>query len=306
MEFSHKSVLLDEAIDSLRIKPDGIYIDGTAGGAGHSTEIAKRLSSGKLVAIDRDPDAVRVATERLAGLNATVVQGNFTEMGEIAERLGISQVDGVLLDLGTSSWQLDNAARGFSYHKDALLDMRMSQSGATASELVNNLSLNALTEILRNYGEEKFAGRIAASIVKQRQIKRIETTIELAEIVSNSVPAAAKRDGHPARKTFQAIRIAVNDELKAIEEGIDTAFGLLAVGGILSVITFHSLEDRIVKHRFAEFCRGCTCPPDFPICVCKNKPRARLVNRKPIIPDRQETEENPRSRSAKLRCVMKI
>ncbi|MDO4743191.1 MAG: 16S rRNA (cytosine(1402)-N(4))-methyltransferase RsmH [bacterium] len=306
MEFSHKSVLLNEAIESLQIKPDGIYIDGTAGGAGHSTEIAKKLSSGRLIAIDRDPDAVEVATKRLKGLNATVVQGNFTEMGDIAGNLGITQVDGILLDLGTSSWQLDNGERGFSYHKDAPLDMRMSRSGTTAADLVNNLSLRALTDILRKYGEEKFAGRIAASIVNQRAIKKIETTFELSEIISNSVPAAAKRDGHPARKSFQAIRIAVNDELKAVEDGVNSAFKLLAPGGILSIITFHSLEDRIVKHGFAEFCKGCTCPSDFPICVCGNKPRAELVNRKPIIPSRYEIEENARSRSAKLRSVRKI
>ncbi len=306
MEFVHKSVLLNETLEYLNIKPDGIYVDGTAGGAGHSKEIAKRLNSGKLIALDRDPDAVAVATERLEGLPATVVRSNYAEMTEVLEGLGISSVDGVLLDLGVSSWQLDNGERGFSYHADAPLDMRMSQSGTSAADLVNSLDVQALTDILRDFGEEKFAYRIATNIVKEREKSPILTTLQLAEIISRSVPAAVRRDGHPARKSFQAIRIAVNNEFEAETEGIKKAFELLKPGGRLCVITFHSLEDRLVKNLFAEFCKGCVCPPEIPICVCGKTPRAMLPTRKPIAPSEIEVKENPRSRSAKLRVVEKL
>lgn len=306
MEFVHKSVLLNETIESLNIKPDGVYIDGTAGGAGHSKEIAKRLKSGQLIALDRDPDAVKTATERLSGLPATVVHSNYSAMDEVMSELSINAVDGVLLDLGVSSWQLDNGERGFSYHKDAPLDMRMSKAGTTAADLVNTLSVQELIDILRDYGEEKFAYKIANNIVRARENAPIETTLQLAEIISNSVPAKAKRDGHPARKTFQALRIAVNSEFSDEEKGIKAAFELLKPGGRLSVITFHSLEDRLVKHLFASFCEGCTCPPDLPVCVCGKKPRAKLVFRKPVCPSEDELNDNPRSRSAKLRSIEKI
>lgn len=306
MEFIHKSVLLDECIENLDIKPSGIYVDGTAGGAGHSKEIAKRLKDGHLYALDRDPDAVKTATERLAGLPATVIQTNYSDMQSALGLKGIEAVDGVLLDLGVSSWQLDNGDRGFSYHMDAPLDMRMSQSGTTAAELVNNLGVQELTDILRDYGEEKFAYRIACNIAKYREQKPIETTLQLAEIISNSVPAAVRRDGHPARKSFQAIRIAVNQEFEAETTGIKAAFDMLKPGGRLCVITFHSLEDRLVKNLFAEFSKGCICPPEIPICVCGKTPRGKLVTRKPIIPSDVEIKENPRSRSAKLRVIEKL
>ena len=306
MEFVHKSVLLNEVLEYMSVKSDGIYVDGTAGGAGHSREIAKLLSSGKLFAFDRDPDAVKVATERLKGYNATVIHSNYSEMDVKLQEQGIIGVDGVLLDLGVSSWQLDNGERGFSYHVDAPLDMRMSQSGLTAAELVNTASLEELTNILRDYGEEKFAYKIALNIVKQREKSPIKTTLELSDIISNSVPAAVKRDGHPARKSFQAIRIAVNREFDDETKGINAAFEMLKPGGRLLVITFHSLEDRLVKQAFAEFCKGCVCPPDIPICVCGKTPRGKLVTRKPIIPTEQEIKENPRSRSAKLRVIEKL
>lgn len=306
MEFVHKSVLLNEVLEYMSVKSDGTYVDGTAGGAGHSREIAKLLSSGKLFAFDRDPDAVKVATERLKGYNATVIHSNYSEMDVKLQEQGIIGVDGVLLDLGVSSWQLDNGERGFSYHVDAPLDMRMSQSGLTAAELVNTASLEELTNILRDYGEEKFAYKIALNIVKQREKAPIKTTLELSDIISNSVPAAVKRDGHPARKSFQAIRIAVNREFDDETKGINAAFEMLKPGGRLLVITFHSLEDRLVKQAFAEFCKGCVCPPDIPICVCGKTPRGKLVTRKPIIPTEQEIKENPRSRSAKLRVIEKL
>ena len=305
MEFNHKSELLNEAVDALAVKPDGIYIDGTAGGAGHSSEIAKRLDTGMLYALDRDPDAVKIATERLKTLRAQVIQSNFSEMDTVMKNLGIEGVDGILLDLGVSSYQLDTADRGFSYHKDAPLDMRMSKSGITAGDIVNNSSEDELKNIFWRYGEEKFSGRIAARLVKERQDKRIETTLQLAEIISSAVPAAARRDGHPARKCFQALRIAVNGELDALESALDRAFGLLNKDGVLAIITFHSLEDRMVKQKFKEYTTGCTCPPDFPVCVCGKTPKGRLLTRKPIEPSRDELEYNPRSRSAKLRVIIK-
>ncbi len=306
MEFVHKSVLLDEVLQNLNIKSDGIYVDGTAGGAGHSKEIAKRLTTGKLIAFDRDPDAVKVATERLKGLPAKVIESNYSRMAEALKDDGINGVDGVLLDLGVSSWQLDNGERGFSYHSDAPLDMRMSKQGVSAADLVNTLSVQELTDILRDYGEEKFAYKIACNIVREREKSPILTTIRLADIISNSVPAAVRRDGHPARKSFQAIRIAVNNEFEAETEGIKAAFEMLNSGGRLCVITFHSLEDRLVKNLFASFCKGCICPPDIPICVCGRTPKAKLIVRKPIIPTDSEIEANPRSRSAKLRVLEKI
>ena len=306
MEFKHISVLLDETIDSLDIKPDGIYIDGTAGGAGHSSEIARRLTTGRLIALDQDPDAVKTATERLAGYNATVIQSNFVDMKQAALSVGVERVDGILLDLGVSSYQLDNGDRGFSYKYDAPLDMRMSQNGTTAADLVNTLSVDELTKIFRDYGEEKFAYKIANNIVKQRAISEIKTTIQLADIIAASYPAAARRDGNPSRKCFQALRIAVNDELGVLERVLDTAFEMLNPGGVLSIITFHSLEDRIVKQRFKDYCTGCTCPSDFPVCVCGKKPRGQLRFRKPITATQEELEVNQRSRSAKLRAVVKL
>ena len=306
MEFKHISVLLEETIDSLNIKPDGIYIDGTAGGAGHSLHIAKQLSVGRLIALDRDPDAVKTARERLKDFNATVVQCNFSEMKEAAEALGVDGVDGILLDLGVSSYQLDNGDRGFSYKYDAPLDMRMSQDGTTAADLVNMLSVDELTKIFRDYGEEKFAYKIANAIVNRRRSEKIETTIQLADIIASCYPAAARRDGNPARKCFQALRIAVNDELGSLERALDKAFDLLNKGGVLSIITSHSLEDRIVKLRFKEYCTGCTCPIDFPVCVCGKTPRGKLLFKKPITASDEELAVNQRSRSAKLRSIVKL
>ena len=306
MEFKHISVLLNETVDSLNIKPDGIYIDGTAGGAGHSREIAKRLTTGRLIALDRDPEAVKTATERLADYNATVVRCNFSEMREAANSFGIDKVDGILLDLGVSSYQLDNGERGFSYKADAPLDMRMSKSGATAADLVNTLSADELTKIFRDYGEEKFAYKIANSIALKREEAKIETTLQLADIIASCYPASLRRDGNPSRKCFQALRIAVNDELGSLERALDVAFDMLNKDGVLSIITFHSLEDRIVKQRFKEYTTGCTCPPDFPICVCGKTPRGKLQFKKPIVASEQELQENLRSRSAKLRSIIKL
>ena len=305
MEFKHVSVLFNETIDSLNIKPDGIYVDGTAGGAGHSKGIAQRLTTGKLIALDRDPDAVAVATERLKGLSAQVIKSNFSDMDKALESLNIKSVDGILLDLGVSSYQLDNGERGFSYHKNAPLDMRMSKDGVTAEELVNTLDENSLAKIFRDYGEEKFAYKIAMRIVKERQNNPITTTGQLAELISAAYPAAARRDGHPARKCFQALRIAVNGELDNLSIALDKAFDLLAPDGVLAIITFHSLEDRMVKQKFKEYTKGCTCPPDFPVCVCGKTPRGYQKNRKAIEPTPEELEQNPRSRSAKLRVIIK-
>ena len=306
MEFNHKSVLFNEVIESLSIKPDGIYVDGTAGGAGHSKGIAQKLKNGFLYALDRDPDAVKTATERLSGLPAKVIKTNFKDIDVVLKEEGIDKVDGILLDLGVSSFQLDTAERGFSYHKEAPLDMRMSKDGITAADMVNTYSVSELTEIFTKYGEEKFSYKIAQRIVKERENIPIETTTQLAEIIASAVPAFARRDGHPARKCFQALRIAVNGELESLEEAISKAFNLLNGGGVLSIITFHSLEDRMVKLKFKEFCTGCTCPSDFPVCVCGKTPRGELVNRKPIMASREELEDNPRSRSAILRAIKKL
>lgn len=307
MEFSHISVMLGECIDGLAIKPNGIYVDGTAGGAGHSSEIAKRLTIGKLLALDQDPDAVAIATERLSPYKtAQVVQCNFREMDWALRDNGADHVDGVLLDLGVSSHQLDEGSRGFSYNVDAPLDMRMSQSGISAADIVNTYAHGDLARILREYGEESFASRIASSILRQREIKPIETTLELAEIVKQAVPAARRREKNPCKKTFQAIRIAVNGELDCLREGLEKAFDALAPGGRLVVLTFHSLEDRLVKQCFAGWCNGCICPPNFPQCVCGNTPKAKLINRKPIVATPEELEHNRRSKSAKLRILEKL
>ncbi len=306
MEFAHIPVLLEQCLDGLDIKPDGIYFDGTCGGAGHSREIAKRLTTGMLIGIDRDPDAVAVASERLSGLPAQVVRGNYSEIKQIADDLGICGADGILLDLGVSSYQLDNAERGFSYHNDAPLDMRMSKEGTSARDIVNEYSKEQLTKILYEYGEEKFAPRIAETIIKRRSEKPVETTTELADIVRDSIPAKFRRDKNPCKKTFQAIRIAVNCEFDHLDRALDEGFELLKPGGRFCIITFHSLEDRIVKQRFAGWCKGCTCPPDFPVCVCGNKPKGKLVCRKPLEASEEELEANPRSRSAKLRIIEKL
>lgn len=307
MSFSHIPVMLYEAVDGLNIKQNGIYVDGTAGGGGHSSEILSRLTTGKLISIDQDPDAIKTVKERFKdNENSIVIKGNFADIKELLADRGVFEVDGVLLDLGVSSHQLDTAERGFSYHEDAPLDMRMSQSGTTAEDLVNTLPYAELAKILNDYGEEKFASSIARGIVKAREEKPIKTTLELAEIVKANVPQKVRRDGHPARKTFQALRIAVNGELDVLKKGIDSAFELLSKSGRLSIITFHSLEDRIVKQKMAEFCQGCTCPKDFPVCVCGKTPRAKLITRKPIVATEQEITENPRSRSAKLRVLEKI
>lgn len=307
MNFSHKPVLLEETINGLNINPEGIYVDGTAGGGGHSEEILKKLTTGKLICIDQDPDAIQTLTKKFENDdNAIVIKGNFGNIKSLLKIMGLKVVDGVLLDIGVSSHQLDTPDRGFSFHEDAPLDMRMSQTGETAADLVNNLSFEDLTRILRVYGEERYAASIVNGIIKQREIKPIKTTLQLAEIIKNSVPQRVRRKGHPARKSFQALRIAVNKELDMLEKGMDQSFEILSKNGRLAIITFHSLEDRIVKHKMVSWCEGCTCPPDFPICVCGNKPKAKLINRKPIQASKEELEENNRSRSAKLRVCKKL
>lgn len=308
MNFQHKPVLFDETIESLNIHPDGVYIDGTAGGGGHSQAIADRLTTGKLLSIDQDPDAIKTVTERLKSYRCSIVyQANFSEMARVAASLKLVPSDGVLLDIGVSSYQLDNPERGFSYHLDAPLDMRMSKQGASAADLVNNLSWQELAQIISRYGEDRNARSIAKGIVRARSQKPIQTTLELAEIIKESVPAAVRREqGHPARKTFQALRIEVNGELDRLSQGLDAAFSILKPGGRLAVITFHSLEDRIVKQRMASWCTGCTCPPDFPVCVCGKKPKAELLYKKGLAPSEAELKKNPRSRSARLRVCIKL
>lgn len=304
MEFVHIPVLLQEVLDGLAIRPDGTYVDGTVGGAGHAVEIAKRLTAGgHLIGFDRDPDAVAVATERLAPYPAAVVHHNYDEMQTVLSEMGAVPVDGVLLDLGVSSHQLDEESRGFSYHGDAPLDMRMSQTGMTAEELVNTASEAELSRILYTYGEESFARSIAKKIVRARGEKPIQTTSELAELIKSSVPPKVRRLKNPCKKSFQAIRIAVNGEFEHLEAGLQAAFSVLKPGGRLAVITFHSLEDRMVKRQFAAWCQGCVCPPDFPQCVCGRVPEAKLVTRKPIAPSEEELSRNSRSRSAKLRVL---
>ncbi len=308
MEFSHIPVLFNETIDLLNIKPDGTYVDGTAGGGGHSEAILKRLTTGRLISIDQDPDAINAVTARLSKYkNSIIVESNFSKINEVLKNLDIEKVDGVLLDIGVSSHQFDDAERGFSYNKDAKLDMRMSQKGLSAYDIINTYDIKEIERILREYGEEKFYKKIAKKIVESRELQKIDTTIELSEIVKSALPAAAKRGpGHPAKKTFQALRIAVNDELNNLSLGLDKAFESLKIGGILAVITFHSLEDRIVKRKMASWCKGCVCPSDFPVCVCGQTPKAKLINRKPIEASKEELEFNNRSRSAKLRGCVKL
>lgn len=303
MDFQHISVLFDETIESLDIKPDGLYVDCTCGGAGHSSEILKNIKKGTLVAIDRDPDAIKVINERIGSNNQVeIVNDNFFNIKNI---LGDRKADGILADLGVSSFQLDTAERGFSFHKDAPLDMRMSKSGKSAFDVVNTYSEQELSNIIYKYGEEKFSRNIAKNIVKARNEKPIETTIELAEIIKDSVPAKYRRDGHPARKTFQAIRIEVNDELAGLSQAVSDMFSCLKVGGRLSIITFHSLEDRAVKETFKKFTEGCTCPKEFPVCVCGNTPSGKIIN-KGLSAKQNELDANNRSRSAKLRTIEKI
>ena len=309
-EFYHVSVLLDECIENLNINPEGIYVDGTLGGAGHSSEIVKRLTTGRLIGIDRDPVALKAAGERLAPWadRVTLVHSNFCEIASVLEELGIDGVDGILLDLGVSSPQLDDGARGFSYMADAPLDMRMNnEDSLTAHTVVNTWSYDELKRILYDYGEERYAPKIAAAICNRREQKPIETTLELVDIIRGAMPPAALREKqHPAKRSFQAIRIAVNDELGSVEKGMRDAIPCLNKGGRLAIITFHSLEDRIVKNGMADAAKGCTCPPRLPVCVCGNKPKVKLIARKPIVSGDEELERNPRARSAKLRVCEKL
>ena len=309
-EFHHVSVLLEECIEGLNIKPDGIYVDGTLGGAGHSSRIAAKLTTGRLIGIDRDPIAMKAAGERLAPYadRVTLVHSNFCEIKQVLADLDIPGVDGILLDLGVSSPQLDDAQRGFSYMADAPLDMRMnSQDSLSAYTVVNTWPQEELKRILYNYGEERYAPQIAAAICRKREVKPVETTLELVDIIRSAMPPAALREKqHPAKRSFQAIRIAVNDELGSVEKVMRDAVDCLNPGGRLTIITFHSLEDRIVKTGMADAAKGCTCPPNFPVCVCGNKPKVKLVTRKPIVSGEEELEMNPRARSAKLRVCEKI
>ncbi len=309
-EFTHRPVLLDECIEHLNIRPDGVYIDGTLGRAGHSREIARRLTTGRLICIDRDQAALDAAPERLGEWmdRVTLVHGNFRDLAAVMDSLNLAGADGMLFDLGVSSPQLDDGTRGFSYMQDAPLDMRMDQSAPlTGYDVVNAWPREELKRILYRYGEERYAPQIAAAIERRRQEKPIETTLELVEIIRSAMPPAALREKqHPAKRTFQAIRIAVNDELSAVDELLQAAIPRLNPGGRLCVISFHSLEDRIVKTAFAGFAKGCTCPPDFPVCVCGKKPQIRLTPRKPILPSPQELAVNPRARSAKLRVAEKL
>lgn len=306
MEFAHIPVLQSSVIDGLCIDPKGTYLDGTCGGGGHASQIAKCLNGGRLLCIDRDPDAVSAASKRLEGLNAAVIRGNYSDMADIAGEQGIKSFNGILLDLGVSSYQLDCPERGFSYHADAALDMRMSKEGISAADIVNNSSEEELRRILYDYGEERFAPGIARAIIEARETKPVETTSELADIVRENIPARFRREKNPCKKTFQAIRIAVNREFEHLEKALEDGFDMLSPGGRFCVITFHSLEDRIVKRSFAEKCRGCTCPPDFPVCVCGKTPAAKQISKKPIEASPEEQAENPRSRSAKLRIIEKL
>ena len=303
MEFVNKSVLFDEAIKALDLNENKIIVDGTAGGGGHSGEIAKRAK--RVISIDQDPDAITVLNERLGDKeNVTIVHDNYSNIKNIISNLNIEQIDGLLLDLGVSSFQLDTAERGFSFHKDAPLDMRMSKSGLSAYDVVNNYDERQLADIIYRYGEERFSRRIAANIVKARAKKPIETTFELVDIIKSSMPQKAMRDAHPARRTFQAIRIEVNAELDVLKSTLEDAFDILAPGGRIAIITFHSLEDRIVKEQFAKWCQGCTCPKEFPVCVCGKKPKGKTF--KSISPSKEELEENPRARSSRLRIFEKF
>lgn len=306
-QFEHVPVLLAECMEALAVRPDGVYVDGTAGGAGHSREIARRLTTGRLIALDKDPDAIRTASERLREFpRAQVVQSDFSGLCGVLDALEIPCVDGILLDLGVSSYQLDTPERGFSYKQDAPLDMRMSKQGRSAGDVVNTYDFAALCRILREYGEEKFAPAIAKAILRAREEAPIERTGELVELIRSAIPAKARRTGgHPAKRTFQAIRIEVNGELDSLSAFLDSAFERLRVGGRMAIITFQSLEDRMVKQKFAALCKGCTCPPDFPVCVCGRKPRARLVTKRTEA-GAEELERNSRSKSARLRAIERI
>lgn len=309
-EFVHVSVLLEEAVDLLDIKPDGIYVDCTAGGGGHSSAIAARLTTGHLYSFDQDEDAVRAASERLApfGDKVTVIRENFRNAAATLRGMGIDRIDGATADLGVSSYQLDNEERGFSYMADAPLDMRMDRRGTlTARDVVNNYPEEEIAKILFTYGEEKFSRKIASAIVREREAEPIENTLRLSEIIKNAIPAAARNGGHhPAKRSFQAIRIEVNSELSIIEPAIKELAGMLNHGGRISIITFHSLEDRAVKNAFADLASGCVCPPNFPVCVCGKKPQMKIVTKKPVLPADSELEINPRARSAKLRAAEKL
>lgn len=308
MEFSHISVLLNETIDNLNIKPDGIYVDGTLGGAGHSGQIAKRLTTGHLYGIDQDEDAIKVATERLGQYKdrVTVIRDNYCNAVKVLKTMGVTGVDGILLDLGVSSYQLDTAERGFSYRVDTVLDMRMdNRKDLTAKIIVNEYDENELFKIIRDYGEDKFAKNIAKHIVKARQIKPIETTFELNEIIKAAIPAKMRQDGHPSKRTYQAIRIECNKELEVLSDSLEEMIDFLNPGGRIAIITFHSLEDRIVKTIFKNVENPCTCPPSFPVCVCGKESKGKCVNRKPILPSEEELEINSRSKSSKLRVFEK-
>ena len=305
-EFKHIPVLFNETIDALNVRPDGIYVDCTAGGGGHCAAVAERLTTGRIIAIDQDPEAVANLQERFKNNGrVTIVHDNFVNISSILENLGIDGVDGIMADLGVSSHQLDTDERGFSFHKDAPLDMRMSMEGMSAADLVNTASQSELQKIIYTYGEEKFAPSIARNIVKAREKKPIETTFELVDIIKASMPMKAKRDGHPARKTFQALRIEVNGELEKLERALDDMFEALNPSGRIAIITFHSLEDRIVKKKFNKFCEGCICPPEFHVCVCGRKPRGKLPF-KSKAPTENEVGENFRAHSARLRAIEKI
>lgn len=305
-EFKHIPVLFNETIDALNVRPDGIYVDCTAGGGGHCAAVAERLTTGRIIAIDQDPEAVANLQERFKNNGrVTIVHDNFVNISSILENLGVDGVDGIMADLGVSSHQLDTDERGFSFHKDAPLDMRMSMEGMSAADLVNTASQSELQKIIYTYGEEKFAPSIARNIVKAREKKPIETTFELVDIIKASMPMKAKRDGHPARKTFQALRIEVNGELEKLERALDDMFEALNPSGRIAIITFHSLEDRIVKKKFNKFCEGCICPPEFPVCVCGRKPRGKLPF-KSKAPTENEVGENFRAHSARLRAIEKI
>lgn len=309
MSFNHVSVLLNECIEGLKIKPNGIYVDGTLGGGGHSFKILQKLTTGKLIGIDQDQDALKAATEKLKIFEGRFVpyHSNFSNLSKILVDLEIDGFDGLLLDLGVSSYQLDEAERGFSYMNDGKLDMRMNQNDSfTAYDVVNSYSEAKLTEIISDYGEENWANRIAKFILQERAEKPIETTFELVDVIKKAIPAAARKDGpHPAKRTFQAIRIEVNNELKIIEQTIEAAVSQLNKGGRIAIITFHSLEDRIVKNAYKKLAQGCVCPPEFPVCICGEKAKIKIITKKPILPSDDEIENNPRARSAKLRVAEK-
>lgn len=307
MEFHHVPVLFNETVDSLCVTPGGTYVDCTGGSGGHSAAVLEKLSEkGKLIIFDRDPDAIVNLKEKFAAYNnVIIINDNFSNIRNVLDGLGIEAVDGIMADLGISSYQVDTAERGFSYHKDAKLDMRMSKQGLSAEDVVNTYSERELFRIISCYGEERFAGNIARAIVKARENKRIETTFELSDIISSAIPAKFRRDGHPARKTFQAIRIEVNGELEMLPDAVEAMFRSLKPGGLLSIISFHSLEDRILKQKYREFCQGCVCPKDYPVCVCGRTPEGELPFRSKS-PSEEELEANPRSRSARLRCIKRL